>query len=335
MTVSGTDKQQELVRRFLRIVEDNTSSQVLIEAKVLEVTLNDSYQTGIDWRKLNTHNKSLYDLDTVTPSVANSTIAAPSVTLISSDIFKSGIDFAAAIHLLDEFGTTRALSSPRLHAMNNQRALLSFAEGLVYFNVKISTTDAVLGLNNQVITPAKVDVTSTQQTTPIGISLALQPVIDAKSNEVTLDIHPTLTRLSKTVNDPGFDISKATAIAILSSSNASPTVINGLNSITSPIPQIETRELDSIVKVKSGQTLVVGGLLQDSVENSEAGVPGVDEVPWFGNLFKSVTKTNTKKELVIFLRATIVASSSPPDKADKTLYEKFGNDPRPLNFNQQ
>ena len=323
MTVSGTDKQQELVRRFLRIVEDNTSSQVLIEAKVLEVTLNDSYQTGIDWRKLNTHNKSLYDLDTVTPSVANSTIAAPSVTLISSDIFKSGIDFAAAIHLLDEFGTTRALSSPRLHAMNNQRALLSFAEGLVYFNVKISTTDAVLGLNNQVITPAKVDVTSTQQTTPIGISLALQPVIDAKSNEVTLDIHPTLTRLSKTVNDPGFDISKATAIAILSSSNAS------------PIPQIETRELDSIVKVKSGQTLVVGGLLQDSVENSEAGVPGVDEVPWFGNLFKSVTKTNTKKELVIFLRATIVASSSPPDKADKTLYEKFGNDPRPLNFNQQ
>jgi general secretion pathway protein D len=98
------------------------------------------------------------------------------------------------------------------------------------------------------------------------------------------------------------------------------------------VPQIETKELDSIVKIKSGQTLVIGGLLEDKISNNEGGVPYASEIPVFGNLFKSVNKSNSKKELVIFIRATIVGSSGSADPYDKGVYEKFIQDPRPLKF---
>ena len=331
LTVSATSKQHEMLRQFLRIVDANTSSQVLIEAKVLEVTLNDTYQSGINWKNFGTNNISFSgNLDNVNSTAVP---AVPTLTVLKNGLI-GGADLSAAVNLLEEFGTTRALSSPRLNAMNNQRAVLSFVEGLVYFTVKVSTSDPVLGANNVVTTPGKVDVSSTQNTVPVGIVLSLLPVIDSKDNDITLDVHPTLTRQTKTVLDPGFEVSKANAIATLASSNASASVIAQLSGIKSNVPQIETRELDSIIKVKSGQTLVIGGLLEDSVANDDAGVPGADEVPWFGNLFKSVSKTNSKKELVIFLRATIIPPAGAANKADRNIYEKFSNDPRPLNFGQ-
>ena len=334
LTVSGTDRQHEMIRQFLRMIQENSSSQVLIEAKIVEVTLNDTYQTGINWTKFGgKENYVSANLSTVKPTVL---ATSPAVNILQKNIFDSKVNLTAAVNLLDEFGTTRALSSPRLHAMNNQKAVLSFAEGLVYFNVKVSSTDPVLGSTGQVVTAGQFSVTSTQQTTPVGIVLTLQPVIDSKTNEVTLDIHPTLTRLVKYINDPGFEVSKAQAIAALASNTSSgtATAIDSLQAITSPTPEIETREMDSVVKIKSGQALVIGGLLEDSVTDTDAGVPIADEIPWFGNLFKSVNKTNSKKELVIFLRATIIGSSNPADKADRAIYEKFGNDPRPLNFSQ-
>jgi len=215
--------------------------------------------------------------------------------------------------------------------MNNQQAVLSFTDALVYFNVKISVTDAVLGANNQIVTPAGVNVSSTQQTAPVGVALSLQPVVDSKTDEITLGIHPTLTNLVKYVNDPGFEISKAQAIAQLATSSAGASAISSLQSVNSPIPEIETRELDSIVKIKSGQALVIGGLMQNSSNNTDAGIPGAEALPLFGRLFQSVNKTNTKQELVIFLRATIVGPSTKPTLRDKVLYDKFSDDPRPLN----
>ena len=219
--------------------------------------------------------------------------------------------------------------------MNNQQAVLSFAEGLVYFQVHIDTTDAVLGSNGNVVTPSKITVTSNQLTAPIGIILTLQPSIDEANDEITLSVRPTLTRLTKIVSDPGFEVAKASAIAQLAASNASASVIANLSAVTSTVPQIETREVDSILKIKSGQTLVFGGLLEDSYASNDSGVPGVSEVPWFGNLFKGVDKVKSKKELVIFMRASIINPAGKIDKFDKALYEKFGNDPRPINFNQQ
>ena len=96
------------------------------------------------------------------------------------------------------------------------------------------------------------------------------------------------------------------------------------------VPVIEVRELDSITKVKSGGVMVIGGLMQDSTRNTVEGVPGMQEIPLFGNFFKSRAEDSTKTELVIFIKATIVN----PDGSSGAVYEKFVTDPRPL-FPQQ
>jgi general secretion pathway protein D len=319
-----------MIRDFLSKIEKNTSSQVLIEAKVVEVALNDRYQSGINWTNFGGNSLRFGgDLENIFPAASGQ--SAPTLTLLKNDILQSGIDLSASVKLLSEFGTTRALSSPRLHAINNQQAVLSFAENLVYFKVEITQTDAVLGTNGQVVTPAKVTIKSDEKRAPVGIILNLQPSINKDTDEVTLSVRPTLTRLVKFVADPGFQVVLAD---VISKYPAGSSISNELRNVTSLVPQIETRELDSIMKIKSGQTLVIGGLLEDKVINNDSGVPGVSEVPWVGNLFKSVDKQNTKKELVIFIRATIIGTNGSADQADKALYEKFMKDPRPLQFNQ-
>jgi len=328
MTVSGTSKQHEMIGKFLAKIVENTSSQVLIEAKVVEVDLSDAYQSGINWANFGGVSFNFAgDLSKSITSTTSNDI--PSLSIMKNDILKKGVDLSAAVKLLSEFGTTRALSSPRLNAVNNQQAVLSFAENIKYFNVKLTTTDAVKDAQGVVTTPPKVDITSTPMEQPIGIVLNLQPSINSETQEVTLSVRPTITRLVKFVADPGYEVAKATAIAMLGA-NSTPGL--ALASTHSDNPQVETKELDSIVKIKSGQTLVIGGLLEDKIINNDAGVPYASEVPLFGNLFKAVDKRNSKKELVIFIRATIVGSNGSADPYDKGVYEKFIQDPRPLKF---
>lgn len=328
LTVSGNSKQHEMVERFLKILESNVSSQVLIEAEILEVDLTDAYQTGIDWTRLGDNRVNFAGkFGTVTATKGG----VPGTVAVLENNIGSGLSLNATMNFLEEFGTVRSISSPRLHAMNNQQAFLSFAQGLVYFNVKISTTDAVLGSNGQVVTAGTVNVTSTQLTAPIGVSLVLQPVIDDKNNEITMDIHPTLTSFVQYVPDPGFEISKADAISKLASSGADTSKFAGLSS---QVPEIITREMDSIVKIKSGQALVIGGLIQNKVANDEAGVPGAAEFPLLGTLFQNIKRNTSKQELVIYLRATTVTPSNMPTVRDKVLYDKFMETPRPLNTSQ-
>ena len=92
------------------------------------------------------------------------------------------------------------------------------------------------------------------------------------------------------------------------------------------------RELDSILKLKSGQVMVIGGLMEQKSSNTDNGVPGASHVPWLGNLFKQVDKTSSTSELIIFIRATVVGNKGNAYEADKNIYEKFTNDPRPVAF---
>ncbi len=328
LTFSGTERQHEVLRSFLKSIEANIASQVLIEAKIVEVTLNNSYQAGIDWKKLGGNSLSFSsDLSDVTSS--NTALSPASITLLKNDILRTGLDLSVAVSLLDEFGTTRALSSPRLNAMNNQQAVLSFTENLVYFDVKISVTDAVAGTASSAGTAAKVEVTSDPKTAPVGIVLTLQPNINQSSNEITLNVRPTLSKVTKFISDPGFEIGKANAAAQLPTGSPLLTTLNG---VESKIPQLEVRELDSILKVTSGQVMVIGGLLEDTFTADNTGIPVAKDVPYFGNLFSNKESINTKKELVIFIRATIVPSTGNSQPADQTIYNKFTDDPRPLKF---
>ncbi len=326
LTFSGTERQHSVLRNFLKAIESNTSAQVLIEAKIVEVKLNNKYQAGIDWSDVSSSGIS-FSSDLSAVSATNAATSPATIGIVKDGFLGTSIDLSAAVDLLNEFGTTRALSSPRLNAMNNQQAVLSFTENLVYFNVTIETTDPVLDANGQVTTPGKVEVTSTQKVAPVGIVLTLQPTINVESGEITLSVRPTLSRVTKFVTDPGFALGKATAAGI-----ATGALLDALTDLESSIPQLEVREMDSILKVKSGQVMVIGGLLEDKFITDDAGVPVAEDVPYVGSLFKNTSKTTIKQELVIFIRATIVPSSGSVHSGDKGLYNKFVEDPRPLDF---
>ncbi|MEQ1790458.1 MAG: hypothetical protein ABL857_08440, partial [Rickettsiales bacterium] len=304
LTVSGTEKQQDMIRKFLEKIVENTSSQVLIEAKIVEVNLSDNYQSGINWTNFGgTGLNFAGNLSSAVKGTTDNDI--PVLTVLKNDILRSGVDLSAAVKLLNEFGTTRALSSPRLNAMNNQQAVLSFVENLVYFNVTLSSTPATT--TGTTTTPGTVTATSEKQVEPVGIILNLQPSINMESNEITLSVRPTLKRFVKFIDDPGFKINLALA---LQSYPVGSSVATALSSTVSQIPQVETRELDSIVKIKSGQTLVIGGLLEDKITNLDGGVPYASEVPILGNLFKNISDTTRKTELVIFLHPVIIKNPS-------------------------
>ncbi len=308
MTVSATDRQHTLIKEFLRRIQTNASAQVLIEAKIVEVTLSDQFQSGIDWRRLGG--------DEFNFTSAFGGVTDP--TNIATFTLKPNNDLSSAVELIQNFGTTRTLSSPRLHAINNQQAVLTFAENQVYFRLTIqnNTSTSTTGSTNTLT------VNSTPHTVPIGIILALQPSVNMETNEVTLSVRPTLSRITGEVSDP------AVAFALAEAADAG----IDITGISSTLPIIEVRELDSILKLKSGQVMVIGGLMQDKATNNDSGLPYVSQVPVFGSLFQGTSKLSELSELVIFIRATIVNTNGSADPADKSLYHKFTKDPRPVQF---
>jgi MSHA type pilus biogenesis protein MshL len=315
LTVSGTERQHALIREFINKIQKNVSSQVLIEAKIVEVKLNDEFQSGIDWTKLGGSKISFGSKFGAVTDPAN--VATINIGKPQQLAFTNNIDLSAAVQLAQTFGATRTLSSPRLHAINNQQSVLTFAENHVYFELSVqqNTNATTVGA------VSTITVNSILHTVPIGIILTLQPSINSETNEVTLSVRPTLSRITSTVNDP--------AVAFLIAQAAAQNIpVN----VTNAVPVIEVRELDSILKLKSGQVMVIGGLMQDVSDNTDSGLPGLSSVPLVGNLFKGVSKNNNMQELVIFIRATIVDSAGDAAPADKALYQKFTKDPRPLQF---
>lgn len=310
LTVSATERQHELIKAFIEKVKKNATAQVLLEAKVVEVTLSDKFQSGIDWSAVK--NKVQFD-------GAFAGTASTVFTISQTDPFGIGLDLQGAVKLAETFGTTRTLSSPRLHAMNNQQAVLTFAENRVFFNLDVQKEDntSTTGTSNSNIT-----VKSEVKTVPIGIIMTLQPSINLATNEVTLNVRPTLSRVVDEVNDP--------AVAFLIATT--PSLSSSKVDLSNRIPVVEVRELDSILKLKNGQVMVMGGLMEQAGSNTEAGLPWVSEIPFAGNLFKSRSKDNHSKELIIFIRATIVNPNGSADDTDKTIYKKFSDDPRPLTF---
>lgn len=319
LTVSATKKQHDLIERFIEQIKANASAQVLIEAKIVEITLDDKYQSGVQWSAINRKLGVVNNFNVVEQTGGVFTAKLPSrvidgVTVKGTGGNSGGGSLDDFLQLVEDFGTTRTLSSPRLHAINNQQAVLTFAENFVYFELKVQqqqTTTATGAQGQPLLT-----VDSTVKTVPIGIILNLQPSVNTESGEITLVVRPTLSRITGFVEDP--------AVAFIAATNN--------KNITNKVPVVEVRELDSILKLKSGQVMVIGGLMQNSSANKDRGLPGVAEIPWIGNLFKSVAKQDKTQELIIFIRATLVTPQGNTASADRSLYKEFTKDPRPLNF---
>lgn len=324
LTVSASRKQHKMIDRFLTQIRASASAQVLIEAKIVEVTLDDKYKSGVQWSALNRKLGLVGNFNEVAATDKGVfTARLPDRVIDGVTIGGTGA-LDQFLQLMQNFGTTRTLSSPRLNAINNQQAVLTFAQNYVYFKLDVQQqqTTTATGAQGQPL----VTVDSTAQTVPIGIILTLQPSVNVETGDITLMVRPTLSRIVDFVDDP--------AVAFITNQSQAASSSSGGEAVnlSNRVPIVEVRELDSILKVKSGQVMVIGGLMQNSSVNQDNGLPGVSEVPWIGNLFKSVAKEDKTQELVIFIRATLVSPNGNSVAADRTLYKTYTQDPRPLPF---
>jgi general secretion pathway protein D len=318
ISVFTTYRKHKSVQSYLDRVMTNASSQVLIEAKVIEVELNEAYSTGINWTQISGNNFSFG------PNYANN---MPGVfsdgglfagTLAQTDsrlkFFKPNkghlSELTGFLDFLQGFGITRTLSNPRVTIMNNQQAVLTFAKNQPYFNIQ-ANTDTTTSAGG---TTTSQTFDTELKTVPIGVILALQPSINVDTNEVTLHIRPTLTTQTGELNDPSIKLNQPTS------------------TVENKIPIVQVREMDTVLKSKSGDVMVIGGLIQHVDQSADKGVPFLQEIPILGNLAKQTGKNTKVTETVILLKAVIVPPRSNYHPQDKKIYETFTQDPRPLVF---
>jgi general secretion pathway protein D len=274
LSIRATARQHEKIQEFLDQVMASARRQVLIEATVVEVNLSDNYQQGIDWRAF-VKAGGKWTLQQQSLSTLPSAIG----TTLFTGTYSGSDDFSATLKLLESFGTVKVLSSPKLSVINNQTALLKVVENRVYFTVKADT-----------VTTANVGTVTTFTTTPntvsVGFVMSVTPQI-SESDTVLLNVRPTVSRITGFVNDPN------------------PSLL-----IPNRIPEIQTREMESVIRVASGDVAVMGGLMQDGIENKDDTVPGLAQIPLLGEIFTARNDTRTKTELVVFLRPTVIRNAS-------------------------
>ncbi|HZX26012.1 MAG TPA: pilus (MSHA type) biogenesis protein MshL [Telluria sp.] len=287
LAVRATERQHAKIQEFLDAVLSSARRQVLIEATVIEVRLSDQYQQGINWTRL--HGGLSLDQRRVGTSTLPSGVTvgtSPGIFTLNYVNPDSALgNIAAAIQLLETFGKVKVLSSPKLSVLNNQTAMLKVVDNNVFFTIKV--TPAVVGTNGVITTPATYE--STLQTVPVGFVMSVTPQI-SDNDEVTLNVRPTITRIVGYQQDPN------PALAA--------------EKVVSQVPVIQAREVESVLKVYSGDISMLGGLMQDSADNTRDGIPGLSRIPVLGNLFSYRNENASKTELVIFIRPVVVHSAS-------------------------
>jgi general secretion pathway protein D len=279
--VRATSRQHEKIQEFLDQVLANAKRQVLIEATIAEVQLNNQYQQGIDWSVLRTRGLTSVAVSQDSPRTVSGLPSAPGFPNLLTVAGTRG-NIAGVLQLLESFGNVRVLSSPKLSVLNNQTALLRVVDNIVYFNVQVSLA---AGSINTVSTTA---VNTTPVTVPVGFVMNVTPQI-SENDTILLNVKPTTTRLVKFVPDPN------------------PIFTGGLQNL---VPQLRMREMESLIKVNSGQIAVLGGLIEDSVNDVEDTIPIINAIPFIGSFFSSRNRNNTKTELVIFMRPIVVKDPS-------------------------
>jgi len=288
ITVRATGKQHEKIQEFIDQIMANARRQVLIEATVVEVQLNDQYQQGINWSLLQRGGTGfqLRQAATGQSGAGTGLVAGNTASLFTLDYLNPTSrlgNLAASVSLLESFGKVKVLSSPKLSVMNNQTAILRVVDNLVYFVINVTTT-APTSTSSAFSTFA-----TTPNTVPIGFTMSVTPQIN-DADTVQINLHPSISRLLGYVNDPNPSLAAA--------------------GVVSRIPVTSTREMESILKIENNQIAVMGGLMQDEATNNTDAIPGLSNIPVAGNLFKNRNDTTTKTELVIFLRPVVIKDAS-------------------------
>lgn len=285
--VRATSKQHEKIQEFLAQVMAGAKRQVLIEATVTEVQLRNEYQRGIEWQRLRS-GQSGFELRQ--PSIPAPTGFNPNPFLIG--FVSAANNFSVTLKLLEQFGDVRVLSSPKLSVLNNQTAILRVTRDIIYFTITPSTQPITIAGGAGATVQAS--FTTTPNVAAEGFMMAVLPQIN-ETDAVVLNVRPTIRRQVGTVRDPNPALRA-------DPSNPQPP--------QNDIPVFETREFDSILRLQSGETAVLAGLMQDQVENTDTGIPGIRSIPFIGEALSQRSDLTRKTELVIFLRASVIRDPS-------------------------
>jgi general secretion pathway protein D len=299
LAVRATEAQHQHIQKFIDNAMANVLRQVLIRVTIAEVRLNDDYQAGIDWSVLQSVTKA--GINIISTTLTGVPVGSLSSFLLEYQDPNLNRDnkFQATVRLLDEFGNVRIMSSPQLMVLNNQTAILKVVENIVYFEVDVAP--GVVSLAG-VTDPA---IETTAATVPVGIVMAVTPQISS-NGVISLNVRPTISRVTEFVNDPNPEIALAGQL--------------------NPVPQIEVREIESMLRLNDGQIGVLGGLMQDISADRVDGLPGISNQPGIGAAFKTTTKEYEKTELVIFIQPTIV--QNPSLDGDLASYRQYLNPSR-------
>nr|WP_297403163.1 pilus (MSHA type) biogenesis protein MshL [uncultured Marinobacter sp.] len=279
MVRAGANKLR-LVEEYLRRTELIMQRQVILEARILEIALNQRYQQGVNWSDIQSASSVIASdglpAEFTAQSLAGQAIQTTDIGGLFSATFREG-SFTALIELLGTQGNVQILSSPRISTLNNQKAVIKVGTDEFF------VTDIDFDENNSAITAS--DSTSTSvELTPFfsGISLDVTPQI-SENDIITLHVHPSVSEVT--------DQEKVITI--------------GDQDVTLPLASSTVRETDSVIRAASGQIVVIGGLIQNTSEDKNSAVPFFSDIPLLGELFKQRNFQSRKSELVILLRPVV------------------------------
>lgn len=274
------------------MVMQSAKRQVLIEATIVEVELSDQYQQGINW------SRALLGANGWTLSQAGNTSLAGTAGALTINYLNPTAslgNIAASVTLLEKFGTVKVLSSPKLTVMNNQTASLKVAKDTVYFTVKADILPATA------TSPATASYSTNANTVSVGLTMSVTPQI-SDNDSVTLNVRPSISSIIGVgVQDPNPILSNPCGFGVTGCT---------IPSIKNIVPEIQTREMESIIKIENGQTAVMGGLIKEEIVKTTSEVPLLGRIPYLGNLFRNRDDKTTKTELVIFLRPVVIKEAS-------------------------
>lgn len=277
VTVRGLPKEIAAVEKFISDTETHLHRQVIIEAKIMEVTLNDDYQQGVRWNEvLGSLGKT--DLTFSTSGNINANTISSNIGGATALSF-SGPDFSGVIDLLQTQGNVQVLSSPRITATNNQKAVIKVGED-EYFVTDVSSTTT---------TGTSTTTTPEVELTPFfsGIALDVTPQID-EDGSVILHVHPSVTLTGE----------------------QNKTIQIGEDTLILPLAQSSVLESDTIIRAKSGEIVVIGGLIETYKTDQESKTPLLGDIPFLGGLFKSSSETTQKRELIILLKPVVIGQDT-------------------------
>lgn len=298
VAVTDLPRNLQRVARYIELIEGSVQRQVIIEAHIVEVTLNRDYEAGINWSliprdlRIAPLGRVTGGLDAAASAAGTATTATAAAVIgqtlaTASSAFQIGFVTQAfgqtlnlLIRALSTQGQVNVLSSPRIATLNNQKAVIKVATDDVFFTTT-RTREPTTGVETTTVTP---------QTITEGLVLDVTPQI-AEDNSVIMNIRPSISeRVGQATSPDG-----------------------------SVVPIISVRATDTIVRALDGQTVIIGGLMQQRKTRNQQGIPGMQDVPVVGSLFRQRVEQSNKTELVIFLTPNVIIGRRTTDLSPREL----------------